>query len=58
MIDELKKLKEEYGPVKIAYWLDMRDCRAVSVWISRKSIPMHMLSKVQKLIIKKGKEKK
>lgn len=56
MIKKLNDLKNEHGAAQVCVWLGIKDTRTLNTWLSRSSIPFHMLEKVTKLV--KRKEKK
>lgn len=54
MIKKLKSLVKNHGAAQVCVWLGIQDTRTLNTWISRETIPFHMVKKVEETIKKKG----
>lgn len=54
MIEELKKLKKEYGAAQVCVWIGLQDTRTLNQWLSRKKVPFHYKEIVKKVLIKRS----
>lgn len=57
MIRELKQITKSHGAAQVCVWLGIKDTRTLNTWISRKSIPFHMMKKVNEVITKRSEKK-